>query len=285
MMRSEFDALPLQLLMDAEQTLDAAVDVEDGHLRFGQLGGDRVFQILDEPFRRAAPRLHVLPERLVRLRLEILERQLLQLVLDLAHPEPVRDRRVDVARLLRDLHAAIFGKMVECPHVVKAIGELHEDDADVVHHREQHLPEILGLPLFARRERNRADLGDAFDDVRDLGTEQLLDPLDRGQRVLDDVVQQPGGDGNGVELHVGEEVGHGQRMNQVGLAGVAHLAAVLEGREDVRAPQQLDVGVGAVGANLLEKIFEANHENRCLTAYRTVAETGHFGERLTRPPP
>ena len=35
-----------------------------------------------------------------------------------------------------------------------------------------------------------------FDDVGDLGAEQLLDALDRGQRVLDDVVEQAGGDGH-----------------------------------------------------------------------------------------
>ena len=33
-------------------------------------------------------------------------------------------------------------------------------------------------------------------------------------------------------------------MNQVRLAGMADLALVLEGREDVRPPQQLQVGFG-----------------------------------------
>ena len=61
-----------------------------------------------------------------------------------------------------------------------------------------------------RRQRDRADLGHALDDVRDFGAEQLLDALDGRQRVLDDVVQQAGGDGDGVELHVGQEVGDRQ---------------------------------------------------------------------------
>src|SRR5207247_8735777 len=39
------------------------------------------------------------------LRLEIPERQLLELVLDLAHAEPVGDGGVDVARFFRDPHA------------------------------------------------------------------------------------------------------------------------------------------------------------------------------------
>ena len=116
-------------------------------------------------------------------------------------------------------------------------------DADVVDHREEHLPEVLGLPLLARRERDRADLGDALDDVRHLRAEELLDALDGRQRVFDDVVEEAGGDGDRVELHVREEVGDREGMDQVGLAGMADLAPVLEGREDVGPPEQLDVGV------------------------------------------
>ena len=156
--------------------------------------------------------------------------------------------------------APLLRQVVERPHVVQAVGQLDEDDADVVDHREQHLAEVLRLALLARRERNGADLRHPLDDVGDLGAEQLLDALDRGQRVLDDVVQQAGGDGHRVQLHVGQEVGHRQRMDQIGLAGVAHLSPVLEGRKDVGPPQQLDVGVRAVGPDFFEEILEANHE-------------------------
>ena len=158
----ELDLLASQLLMDAEQALDPAVDVDDRHLRLGQLGRDVLGQLLDQPFGRAPARFDALAERLEGLRLEIPERQLLELVLHLAHPEPIGDRRVDVARLLRDRDAALLGQMVQRPHVVQAIGELHQDDPDVVDHREQHLAEVLGLPLLARRELDRAQLGHAL---------------------------------------------------------------------------------------------------------------------------
>ena len=92
----------------------------------------------------------------------------------------------------------------------------------------------------------------------------------RGQRVLDDVVQEPGGDRHDVELHVGQEVGDRERVDQVGLAGMADLSPVLEGGEDVRPPEQLDVGVGAVGPDFFEEILEANHENRCLNCYQAL---------------
>ena len=135
---------------------------------------------------------------------------------------------------------------------MEAVGELDQDDADVVDHREQHLPEVLGLPLLAGGEPDRADLRDPFDDVGHLGPEQLLDPVDRGQRVFDDVVEQPGGDRHDVELHVGEEIGDRQGVDEVWLAGMADLALVFEGRKHVSPAKELHVGIWAVGPDFLE---------------------------------
>ena len=153
----------------------------------------------------------------------------------------------------------VLRQVVERPHVVEPVGELDEDDADVVDHREQHLAEVLRLPLLARRERDGADLGDPLDEVGDLGAEELLDALDGGQGVLDDVVEEAGRDGHDVELHVGEEVGDLERVDEVGLARVAHLSLVLAGREDVGPAQQLEVRVRAVGPDLLDEVLEPNH--------------------------
>ncbi len=101
--------------------------------------------------------------------------------------------------------------------------------------------------------------------MRDLGPEQFADPVDGRQRVLDNVVEEAGGDGDGIELEVGQEVGDRQRVYQIGLAGVAYLPLVLEGGEHVGAPEQLDVGVRAVGPNFFQQILEANHRKWCLT--------------------
>ena len=213
--------------------------------------------------RRLASTSHA--QRLVRLRLEIAERQLLELVLDLAHPEAVGDRRVDVARLLGDLHAA------RRPEDGSSVRMLCRRSASFT--RMTRMSSTIASSILRKfsacrssldEKRDGADLGDALDDVGDVGAEELLDALDRRQRVFDDVVEEAGRDGHGVELHVGQEVGDGERVDEVWFAGVADLSPVLEGREDVGLPQQLDVGVRAVGPDLFEQILEANHENRCL---------------------
>ena len=62
------------------------------------------------------------------------------------------DGRVDVTGLLRDADPPVFGQMVQGAHVVQPVGELDEDDADIVNHRQQHLAKTLGLAFFARCE-------------------------------------------------------------------------------------------------------------------------------------
>ena len=179
--------------------------------------------------------------------------------------------------------------MFECPHVVQAIGELHDDDTDVVHHRQEHLAEVFGLPFFARRERHGADLGHPLYDVRHRGAEQLLDSTYRRQCVLDDVVQETGGYCDRVELHVGEQIRHGKGVDQIGFARMPDLPAVLVGREHIRPPQQFDVSFRSVGPDLFEEFLEANHKNRCLTSCWTpcflIIGTGWRGRKggLCRP--
>ena len=154
--------------------------------------------------------------------------------------------------------------MVERPHVVKPVGQLDEDDANVVDHRQQHLAEVFGLALFARRKGNGADLRDAFHDMGDLGTEQLGYSRGCRQRVFDDVVEEAGGDGHHVELHVGQQVRHLERMHEIRLARMAHLALVLERRKGVRPAQQLEIRLRAVASNLFEERLETNHAGWCL---------------------
>ena len=154
--------------------------------------------------------------------------------------------------------------MVQRPHVVQPIGELDQDDADVVDHRQQHLAEVLRLALLARRKRDRAELRDPFDHVGDVGSEQFLDAIDRRLRVFDDVVEEARGNCHDVQFHVGELIRHFERMHQVGLSGMAHLPLVLERREDVRAPQQFDIGIRVAGPNLFSEVLEPDHDWRCL---------------------
>ena len=141
--------------------------------------------------------------------IDVLEGEVFELAANLAHAQAVRDGRVDVEGLARDLLLPRRREELQGAHVVQAVGQLDEDDADVVHHGQHHLAHVLGLRLFRRGEVDLADLGDAFDDVRDLLAKLGLDLVDGDRGVFDRVVQQAGGDGRGVQLHLGQ---HASRL-------------------------------------------------------------------------
>jgi len=44
---------------------------------------------------------------------------------------------------------ALGREVLEGAHVVQAVGELDEDDADIADHSEEHLADVLGLASFA----------------------------------------------------------------------------------------------------------------------------------------
>ena len=80
-----------------------------------------------------------------------MKRQVLELALERLDAEPVRERRVDVHRLARDALLRFGRHVLERPHVVEAVAELDEQDADVVRHGDDHLAEVLRLPVFLAR--------------------------------------------------------------------------------------------------------------------------------------
>ena len=94
-------------------------------------------------------------------------------------------------------------------------------------------------------------------------------------RVLDDVVEQPGRDGHDVEPKVGQDVGDADRVHEIGFPGTADLTLVLAGGEVVGPPKQIDIGVWRVGADPRDKVFEPDHEYRCLTTWGLVGTDGH----------
>jgi hypothetical protein len=98
--------------------------------------------------------------------------------------------------------------------------------------------------------------------VQHVGTEELLQLLRRGQRVLEHVVQQADGDAGRVHPHLGQDRGDLERVHQVRLARGARLALVLHCGEDVRLAQQLQVRARVVALDGLVDVFEADRRER-----------------------
>ena len=118
------------------------------------------------------------------------EAEVFELRLDFVEPQTVGQRRIDVKRLTGNLVLLVGRLRLQCAHVVQAVGNLDEDDANVVAHGEQQFLEVLGLgrSLFAKDAA--ADFRQSVYNLRNLGTEDVLDVLNGVVGVFDDVVEQ-----------------------------------------------------------------------------------------------
>ena len=213
---------------------------------------DHALDLRQECLALLAARLDGILDLVVGDGIDVLEGEVLEFSANLAHAETVGDGRVDFLGFARNLHLALGRQMLQRAHVVQAVGQLDEHDADVVDHGQHHLADALGLGLFAGGKIDFADLGDALDDVRDLLAEFRANVVDGDRGVFDGVVQQAGGDSGGVETHVGQHGGHFQRMHQVGLARGAGLALVMARGEVVGLLDQSKIVVRAVAADFAQ---------------------------------
>ncbi len=243
----ELAALDDHLLVDAPEVLAAPRDLgvdrqlgESGpdlghrlgevHLALGRAGGDEVVELGEA------------------LRVQRREREVLELLLDLLDAEPVRERRVDVERLLGDALLLLVGHRGERAHVVQAVGELDDEDPDVARHGDEHLAHRGRLLGLARVELDPLELGDAVDDRRHLAAEVGLDVGERDLGVLDRVVQQGGGQRDLVESDVGDDAGHCERVVDVALAARPGLRPVGLGGHLVRPVDRADRGLRMAAA-------------------------------------
>ena len=144
---AELRALALHLLPDAVDVLRAALEVglDAGLLELRREFGDRP---VDVRLAALAPGVEQLGQLAEALGLERLEREVLELPLDLPDPEALGQRRVDLHRLAGDALLLVRRQAVQRPHVVESVGELDEHDPDVLGHRQEHLADVLGLLLL-----------------------------------------------------------------------------------------------------------------------------------------
>ncbi len=135
---------------------------------------------------------------------------------------------------------------MERAHVVQPVAELDQQHADVLAHRQQELAQIFRGALVLGHLLDLGKLGHPVDQPRHLGSEMLLDVLDRRQRILDRVVEQRGGDGLLIELEIGHQPGDFDRMAEIGIAAGADLRAMFLHGVDIGAVEQRLIGIGVV---------------------------------------
>ncbi len=139
---------------------------------------------------------------------------------------------------------------------MQPVGKLDDDDPHVRHHGQQHLADVLRLVVFAIGELDLIELGDSFDDVRDLVVEAPGDLRTGHVRVFNGIVQQAGGNGRRIHLQVRKNLADLKRMDDVRLAAGTLLALMLLHAEDPGRANELQVVVGPVIVDGREQVLE-----------------------------
>ena len=218
---------------DAVDVLGATADLglDTGGGEFALQGGLHAFDVM---LAVQAALVEQASNALVGLGLERAQGKILELPLELPDAESVRQRREQVQRFARGGRAHLVRCRIGSDQVAQrlgALGELDQDDTNVLDHRQQHLAQVLRLQgtlflgLEVRGGADRAHACGADDDLRHLVAEGL------GQRGRVEVrrrrhaEQDRGFDRLRVEFEPGDDRRGAQRAIQPGLAvGRAELA-------------------------------------------------------------
>ena len=166
----------------------------------------------------------------------------------------MRQRSVDLQGLLG---LALCGlRFHETPRagVVQPVGELDDEHADVLRHRDDHLAHRLRLRAVAVLQL--VELGDAVDEHRDLVAEVGPHHVERVVGVLDRVVQHRGGERLRADAEVGEDLGDRDRVGDVRLAALAQLTRVRLVSGRVGPLDEGDIGLGVMLAHRLEQAVD-----------------------------
>ncbi len=183
-------------------------DARDGLLALGPLLGDPLGDVA------------------VRVGVEIPQCEILKIPLHAPNAQAVRDRRVDFDRLFGDRELLGRRQRGQGAHVMQPVGQLDDDDPDVLGHRQEHFAQVFDLRVLFGLVRDAGQLRDTVDQGRDLGAEAVGDLFARDHGVFDDVVQERRRDRRAVHLEIRQDVGHRERMHHVRLAGGPQLPLV-----------------------------------------------------------
>ena len=215
----------------------------------GEREADVLGDLRDHVAGLVAQRHEAADDRRARLGVEDAEGDVLELVAHPLHAHPAGERREDVHRLARLAQLLLRRQVLDGAHVVQPVGELDQQDAQVLRHRHQQLAEVLGLGVLDRAELEVGELRHPVDQLGDLVAEAQRDLVVGRAGVLDRVVQQRGDDRGVVEPLLGEQDRDGDRVAEVGLARGAALAFVHRGAVVVGGRDQAAVRARVVGAH------------------------------------
>ncbi len=179
----------------------------------------------------------------------------------------MRQRSEDIQRLPRDLLLLLGLQVLERPHVVQPVRQLDDHHANIGHHRQQHLADVLCLVIFAICELDLIQLRHTFNDVRHLIVELLRNLVRCDVGIFNRIMQQSRRYRSRIHLQLRQHLPYLERMNDVWLAAGALLACMLPHAEHPRLADNIQIISRPVRMHRLQKLLKTPTDRswiRCL---------------------
>ena len=128
-------------------------------------------------------------DAVVGFRIDIFKGQVFELLLDGIDAEAVGQRRVDIQRFPGDGGTAFLRLMTEGSHVVQAVCQLDEHDADILGHGQDHLAEGFCLGFLPVGKIQFVQLGSAVDETGNFILKIVIHLLAFAVQQLDAIVE------------------------------------------------------------------------------------------------
>jgi hypothetical protein len=226
---------------------------------FSQLVADYLFDFGNVGFPLLLFHTYLGGKVVIHLRFEIAERQVLKLALYPLDAETMGDRRIDIHGLAGNQPLLQVRLVLQGTHVVQPVGQLDEDDADIIGHGEEHLAEVFRLALLFGLEVNFTDLGDAVYQVGNLFAEHPGKLFQCGQGIFNGIVQQTGNHRRDIELQVGKNGRNLHRVHQIRLTGEPCLSLMHLGAVDIGLADKIQVCCLIIRGDLAEDVVKSDH--------------------------
>lgn len=140
----EGQMLFLHLSPDAVDVFRAPIDFRLYALFFHGLTQMRN-KLVDVMLAIDTPLMEQFSDAFIFIRMQITEAEILKLPFKLTNAEAVSQRRIDVGTFFRRQYALIFRCVFHFSQMCDALGELYDDAAEIINHRQQHATDIIYL--------------------------------------------------------------------------------------------------------------------------------------------
>ena len=215
--------LVYHLFVNAEEMFDTAVDL-CFDTRFFDMGTHFCDNTVHKFLAFCFTQSDLFYQVIINFRLQIFQRKVIQLYLDLGNTKSLSKRSINIHRLSRFFFLFFRLHIFQRTHIVKPVCKLDQDHTDILCHGKEHLTQILRLYFhLICRIAQLSQFCNAIHQKCDLCSELFGDLLRRHDRVLNHIVKQSCNDRLFVQLQICQNDRNAKRMNDIWFSGFSLL--------------------------------------------------------------